>query len=34
MFKDKGGKIAKNKPIVKVKVTNASVNMVDVHVTT
>ncbi len=34
MFKDKGGKIAENKPIVKVKVTNVSVNMVDVHVTT
>jgi hypothetical protein len=33
MFKDKGGKTTKNKPIGKVKITNASVNMVDVHVT-
>lgn len=33
MFKDKGGKTIKNKPIGKVKITNASVNMVDVHVT-
>ncbi len=34
MFKDKGGKTIKNKPIAKVKVANASINMVDVHVTT
>ncbi len=34
MFKDKGGKTIKNKPIAKVKVVNASINMVDVHVTT
>jgi hypothetical protein len=33
MFKDKGNKNTKNKPIGKVKVTNALVNMVDVHVT-
>ncbi len=33
IFKDKGGKTTKNKPIGKVKVTNASINMVDVHVT-
>ncbi len=34
MFKDKGGKTIKNKPITEVKITNASINMVDVHVTT
>ncbi len=34
MFKDKGGKTIKNKSIAKVKVVNASINMVDVHVTT
>jgi len=33
IFKDKGSKTTKNKPIGKVKVTNASINMVDVHVT-
>ncbi len=33
MYKDKGNKNTKNKPIGKVKVTNALVNMVDVHVT-
>jgi hypothetical protein len=32
--KDKGGKTIKNKPIAKVKIANASINMVDVHVTT
>ncbi len=31
--KEKGNKNTKNKPIGKVKVTNALVNMVDVHVT-
>jgi hypothetical protein len=34
MFKDKGGKPAKSKPKAEVKVVNASVNMVDVNVTT
>jgi hypothetical protein len=34
MFKDKGGKTVKNKLIAEVKVVNASINMVDVHVTT
>ncbi len=34
MFKDKKGKFAKPKLIMKVKVTSASINMVDVHVTT
>ncbi len=34
IFKDKGGKTIKNKPIVEVKVANASINMDDVHVTT
>jgi hypothetical protein len=33
MFKDKGGKITKNKHIVEVKMVNALVNMVDVHIT-
>jgi hypothetical protein len=28
------GKIAETKPVAKVKVTNASINMVDVNVTT
>ncbi len=34
MFMKKRGKIAKTKFVVKVKVTNALVNIVDVHVTT
>jgi hypothetical protein len=34
MFMKKRGKIAKTKLVVKVKVTNALVNIVDVHVTT
>jgi hypothetical protein len=34
LFKDKGGKITKNKPIANIKVVIASINMVDVHVTT
>ncbi len=34
MCKDKGGKITETKPIVKVKIASALVNMVDVHVTT
>jgi hypothetical protein len=33
IFKDKGGKTTKNKPIGKVKVTNALINVVDAHVT-
>jgi hypothetical protein len=33
MFKDKGRKTIKNKPIAEVKVANASINMVDVYVT-
>ncbi len=32
--KDKRGKIIETKPIVKVKIASALVNMVDVHVTT
>jgi hypothetical protein len=34
MFKDKGGKITENKPIVEVKIMSVLVNMVDVNVTT
>jgi hypothetical protein len=34
MFKDKGGKIIENKPLVEVKIVSASINMVNVHVTT
>jgi hypothetical protein len=34
LFKDKGGKTAKKKPITNIKVVIASINMVDVHVTT
>jgi hypothetical protein len=34
MFKDKGGKPAKSKLETEVKVVNASINMVDVNVTT
>jgi hypothetical protein len=34
LFKDKGSKITKNKPIANIKVVIASINMVDVHVTT
>ncbi len=34
MCKDKGVKITKSKPITKVKIASALVNMVDVHVTT
>jgi hypothetical protein len=33
MFKDKGRKTIKNKPIAEVKVANASINMIDVYVT-
>jgi hypothetical protein len=32
LFKDKGGKITKNKPIANIKVVIASINMVDVYV--
>ncbi len=34
IFKNKGGKIIKTKPIVEVKVTIVLVNMGDIHVTT
>jgi hypothetical protein len=34
MLMEKKSKIAKNKLVIKVKVINALVNMVDVHVTT
>jgi hypothetical protein len=34
MFKDKGGKTIKSKPMVEVKIVIAQVNMVDVNVTT
>jgi hypothetical protein len=34
MFKDKGGQSTKSKPIAEVKTVTASVNMVDVNVTT
>jgi hypothetical protein len=34
MFKDKGGKIEKTKLVVEVKIVNALINMVHVHVTT
>jgi len=34
MFKDKGSKPAKSKPETEIKAVNASVNMVDVNVTT
>ncbi len=34
MCKDKGAKIIETKPIIKVKIASALVNMVDVHVTT
>jgi hypothetical protein len=33
MCKDKGSKIIETKPIAKVKIASALVNMVDVHVT-
>jgi hypothetical protein len=34
MFKDKGGQTVESKPTTKVKVVTASINMVDVNVTT
>jgi hypothetical protein len=34
MFKDKGGENIENKLVAKIKITNVSINIVDVHVAT